>query len=446
MSPKVTACALFFAFFTAALAAAETYSMKNLKLDHADGFYQCGEKVVVTGQLFKAKNPVTEGKLRVLVKWENKQLSRIDLPCDGKPFRITFDKGDKPGWVYFGFEVIGADGKVVRNPLPRPPQLNKFTIVAEIGAMFEPDKIRSSYPIPNDFMEFWKAERAKLDSVPLDAKVEKLDSGTPGIDLYSVIVDAGVDHPVTAYMAIPTAAKPKSLPICIVYQSHSASGIPPAVAISLAKRGAIGMFATWHGLPLGQPQEFYKKECRRFGKGLRVGDRVKWAFHGMYLRVLRALDYLKTRPEWNGRDLIVEGGSLGGCEAACAAALDPAVTMAIISICGFCDYNGDLDGRRGSTVSNHRDAKTDAARRALSYHDAVSFARFIKCETYFCTGFADEQCAPSSVYAAYNNLPAETKKAMFTNVRTGHYRTTRDLKAAGRLNEFFRNVVVQPVP
>ena len=443
MIHKVTACALLFSFLAAALPAGD-YAMRNLKLNHPDGFYKCGEEVVVTGQLFKAKSPVTEGKLRVLVKWEHKQLEARDLPCDGKPFRLTFDKGDKPGWVYFGFEVVGADGKVVRNPLPRPPQLNKFTTVAEIGAMFEPEKIRSSYPIPEDFMEFWKAERAKLDTVPPDAKVEKRDSGTPGIDLYSVIVDAGVDHPVTAYMAIPTAAKPKSLPICISYQSHNASDISPAVAISLAKRGAIGMFATWHGLPLGETQEFYKKECRRFGQDLRVGDREKWAYHGMYLRVLRALDYLKTRPEWNGRDLIVEGGSLGGCEAACAAALDPAVTMAIISICGFCDYNGDLDGRRGSSVSNRPAAKKDDARRALSYHDAVNFARFIKCETYFCTGFADEQCPPSSVYAAYNNLPAETEKSMFTNVRTGHYWTTRDRKAAVRLKEFFRNVAVQP--
>ena len=56
------------AFLSAAGYAAETYSLKNLNLNHADGFYKCGEKVVVTGQLLKAGKPVTEGKLRVLVK------------------------------------------------------------------------------------------------------------------------------------------------------------------------------------------------------------------------------------------------------------------------------------------------------------------------------------------------------------------------------------------
>ena len=443
MIRKLVAIAVF-ATFAAALAAAETYSVKDLNLNHADGFYKCGEKVVVTGQLLKSNRPVAEGKLRVLVKWENKQLSQTDLPCDGKPFRITFDKGEKPGWVYFGFQVVGADGKLVEKPTGRILQNKKFQ-VAEIGAVYEPEKIRSSYPIPEDFMEFWKAERAKLDQVPVNAKVEKIESKTPGIDLYTVIVDTGVDHPVTAYMAIPTGAKPKSLPVYIQYQSHSSCDIAPRTAIALAKRNAVGMIASWHGLPVGQPAEFYKKECRQFGQARQVNDREKWAFHGMYLRVLRALDYLKTRPEWNGKDLIVEGGSLGGCEAACAAALDPQVTMAIISVCGFCDYNGDLDGRRGSTVSRNPAAKKDDGRRALSYHDAVSFARFIKCETYFCTGFADEQCPPSSVYAAYNNLPAETKKEMFVNLRTGHYGSTYNVAAGKRLKELFSHVLVQPV-
>ena len=48
--------------------------------------------------------------------------------------------------------------------------------------------------------------------------------------------------------------------------------------------------------------------------------------------------------------------------------------------------------------------------------------------------------------AAFNNLPAETKKEMFVNVRTGHGGTTYDVKAGKRLKEFFSSIVVQPVP
>jgi len=34
-------------------------------------------------------------------------------------------------------------------------------------------------------------------------------------------------------------------------------------------------------------------------------------FGGMAWRVVRAIEYLKSLPEWNGRDLTVRGGSQG---------------------------------------------------------------------------------------------------------------------------------------
>ena len=445
MISKVIAFALLFACLTAALPAGD-YAVQNLKLNHPEGFYKCGEEVVVTGQLVKAGEPVTEGKLRAVVKWEGKILSTDQLPCDGKPFRVTY-KSDKPGWVYFGFQVVGADGKTVANPAKRVLQNKKFQ-VAEIGAMYEPEKLRVSYPLPEDFMEFWQAERAKLDKVPFDARVEKLDSGDPAVELYSVLLRTDSDNPATGYLALPAGAKPKSLPIYIEFLSKSDCDANRRFAINGAKRGALAMAATWHGFPVGKPAEFYKKECRKISSRENLTDRVKWGYHGIYLRVLRALDYLKSRPEWNGRDLVVQGGSLGGLEASVAAALDPAVTMAVISVCGCCDFNGDLDGRRGASLLRRLKPGelTDAVRKQLAYHDAGNFMRFIKCESYFCTGFADELCTPSGVYASYNNVPATTKKVMFTNVRTGHYGTTRDLKAAGRIAEFFRATEVMPVP
>lgn len=49
----------------------------------------------------------------------------------------------------------------------------------------------------------------------------------------------------------------------------------------------------------------------------------------MYLRVLRALDYVKTLPEWDGKNLIVIGSSQCGAQAIVAAALDPQVSLCL---------------------------------------------------------------------------------------------------------------------
>ena len=92
------------------------FALRNLKIDHADGFYKRGEEIVVTGVLLKGGQAAPEYKLRASTRWESvKTVAKQEFPCDGKPFKVTF-KSEKPGWVYFAFQVIGPDGKVVKNP------------------------------------------------------------------------------------------------------------------------------------------------------------------------------------------------------------------------------------------------------------------------------------------------------------------------------------------
>ena len=419
------------------------YSVRQLKLSHPDGFYKSGEEVVVTGQLFKGKAPAAEEKLRVVTKWEGKVVDTKDIPCDGKAFQITY-KNDKPGWVYFGFMVIGADGKVIEKPGARVRQ-GKKTQVAEIGAIYDMEKIRTAIKMPDDFQQFWKDMRAKLDKVPFNAKLEKLETKESGIELYAVSVDAGVDRPVTAYLAYPAGAKPRSLAAYVTYLSWTKSDTSKRFAVTNAKKGLLCLSATWHGLPVNQPAGFYPKEIPKVFKALRnINDREKWDFHGVYMRVLRALDFIKSRPEWNGKTLVVQGGSLGGAQTSVAAALDPQVTTAIISVPCFCEFSGDLAGRKRSIPVNglSKEKTTPAVRKALDYYDVVNLAALIRCEVFFCTGFADELCPPSNVIAAYNNLPESTRKSFTTNPATGHFGTTVNVKGNQWLERFFQKVKV----
>ena len=54
------------------------------------------------------------------------------------------------------------------------------------------------------------------------------------------------------------------------------------------------------------------------------------------------------------------------------------------------------------------------------YFDNVYFAKRIRCETWFSTGFVDFVCPPTSVYAAYNNLPKTIRKQIQTTPTAGH--------------------------
>ena len=76
----------------------------------------------------------------------------------------------------------------------------------------------------------------------------------------------------------------------------------------------------------------------------------------------------------------------------------------------------------------------------------MNFAKRITCEVYVCTGFADEGCCPSNVFAFYNAIPATTNKTMTTNPRTGHYGTTKEVKGNARITEIFRNTTISLTP
>ena len=80
------------------------------------------------------------------------------------------------------------------------------------------------------------------------------------------------------------------------------------------------------------------------------------------------------------------------------------------------------------------------------YYDAINFAKRIKCETYVCTGFIDESCYPSNVYALYNSIPKSTPKTMSSNPCTGHFWTTKNVGGDERVRKLFGTVTISPLP
>ena len=52
-------------------------------------------------------------------------------------------------------------------------------------------------------------------------------------------------------------------------------------------------------------------------------DRETSYFLNMYLRDSRALDYLLTRPDWDGKTIVLTGGSMGGQQSLALAGLRP---------------------------------------------------------------------------------------------------------------------------
>lgn len=439
--------ALFAVFFTVSLfAAGGDYLLRTPRLNRAAGVYKCGEEAVFTGTVMKNGSPLKDGTVvRLRTKWEGKIVDSRDVKCDGSPVEFRYT-GSKPGWVYFDIQILDAGGKPVREPGKQVRQFTKKDILYEMGAMFEPEKIRTAVPRPADFDAFWAGKLDELRKLPFEVKKTPLECKSSGVELYAIEVNCLGARPVTAYLAIPKNAKPGTLPLFVDYMGWAYCDTNPATAVGSAQKGAIGIALTWHGYPVARSKEYYAI-TGKFNSIDGIESRDKWFFRDVYVRAVRALDYAKTLPEWNKRDLVVRGGSLGGIQAITAAALDPQVTLAIISVPAFCEFAGELSGhKRSIPARNVKGELTPEMINALGYFDAVNFTPLIKCETVFCTGFTDELCPPSNVYAAYNNLPAGTKKGIYTNPHGGHYGSTKNIKGDKRVAEFFDAISLRQYP
>ena len=194
-------------------------------------------------------------------------------------------------------------------------------ITALAGAGIEPLEIKPSMPRPDDFDAFWTAQKKKLAAVPMTVKLTKEKSPSVKIELFDAQVDC-LGKPVSGYFARPIGAKPKSLPVILTVHGAGVRSSTIGSPVGWAGNGALAMDINAHGLPNGKPEAFYKaladgelKDYRTRGRE----DREKNYFLDMFLRLVRAIDFLASQPEWNGKDVIVYGSSQGGFQALAAA-------------------------------------------------------------------------------------------------------------------------------
>ena len=127
----------------------------------------------------------------------------------------------------------------------------------------------------------------------------------------------------------------------------------------------------------------------------------------MYLSCYRCAEYLANHPEWDGKTLVVMGGSQGGQQSLVTAGLHPAVTAALAIVPAGCDMLGPDIGRRGGWPQWYSitDGKDEAAvHEASRYFDVANFVPRITCPVLIGIGLLDQTCPPEGIFAAANQI------------------------------------------
>ncbi len=377
---------------------AQTY---HLDINKASGVYEKGEKAVVR---YHAESVPTDS-VTVVVSYNNTIRKTFSLLPSSKDFTVFEEALDSTCAVSLELKVGEA--------------------TEGIGYVVAPEGFKAGYEEPADLMAYWDNQKRLLKSLPMQVKTTPLEVPQPFEGRYvcsDVEINCLGPAPVRAYMAKPLKAKKRSLPIIILCRAAGVSGdwcrcqVGECVGNADLGNGALSLDLNAHGMLNGQTDDYYKM----LENGLlhdyydhNAADRETYYFRGMYLRLLRAIDYMTQQPEWDGKRILVIGESQGGGQAVAAASLDNRVSAVVLNVPAMQDLGGARAGRRSGwphPIENHPDLEADMLDGTLPYFDGALLLRHSKAEIYCEIGLIDTTCPPSAVWSSLNG--AKGKKTV----------------------------------
>ena len=379
--------------------------------DHADWLYRIGEKASVEVQFYKYGIP-RDGVVQYDVANDMLEAdSHGSVALKGGRARIEMGTRRDPGFrdMRLRLEVDGVT----------------YTHHVKLG--FGVDRIRPFTQEPADFQQFWQDNIAEAERFPLTyTKEVAKEYCTDKIDCYLVKLMLNSSQCVYGYLFYPKDAKPGAHPVVLCPPGAGIKTIKePLKRRYYAEQGCIRLETEIHGLDPRLPEDKFAEISAAFNGRENgylengIDSRERYYMKRVYLSLIRALDLLTSLPEWDGRNVIVQGGSQGGALALVAAGLDPRVTQCIVNHPALADMAGYSEpGRTGGYPHMHRisgNVLTPNNINTLAYYDVVNFARHIKAEVYMTWGYNDDTCPPTTSYAVWNTLNSP-KEALITPV------------------------------
>jgi cephalosporin-C deacetylase-like acetyl esterase/lysophospholipase L1-like esterase len=293
---------------------------------------------------------------------------------------------DEPAMLFLEVRAPAADAK---------PQV--------AGAAIAPLELQPAVPRPPDFDEFWANKIRALRKVPANPVLTPGPSGKPGVSYATLRMDHIEGRHIYGQVAQPE--RPGRFPGLVIFQW--ASPPYPLQKPWVTERAAEGWLAVNiepHDVLPDQPQAYYDALPQELKQYQEIGrdSRDKSYFLQMYLADFRAVEYLASRPDWDGKTLVVMGTSMGGQQSFCAAAFNPKVTAMIVHVPAGADALGPLHGR----ASGYPNWPTDDPRVVATapYFDTVNCASRIHVPALVSMGFVDTTTPPVGIFTAFNQI------------------------------------------
>jgi len=402
-----------------------------LELNRPDGHYDIGDTLEVWAELNEYTDEIVEFSIH---RNMNEITVRHNINvAEGRNLIYSEICKEEAHYVF----IIGEPGQKVGSEY-----------ISTVGAIVAPERFMAGYRAPKDLRKFWDKQIAKMRKLPLKASVKEIEltkKNHNGFKCFDIEIPMPEGNPVRAYLAYPENADKKSLPIVIRTHPFGVKGKACQCSVDKtiqdAKRGSgtIALDINAHGMLNGQPQSYYddlfKGELKNYSKR-QYSSHTDFYFRLMYLRLVRALDYLVTLPQWDGERVLVYGDCQGGGEAAALCGIDSRVKAASMEVPILIDIAGSLNNRMGNGPSGHN---IEENADILAYYDGVCLLTLTQAKLYFEAGLIDYTAPPGCVATGYYNAASEDKTIVYSP-----YRPHNAAHADNRFIEKWRQEVKAP--
>jgi len=302
-----------------------------------------------------------------------------------------------------------------------------------VKVAYDPEQIKTFTAMPADFEQFWQKALKEARKVALDAEYTDIPDATNDRYVTKLVrLHVGKNKWMQGYLTMPRTSDltphTSQFPVVLCPPGAGSQKIYPSDYYP--ERDCIYMKIEIHDNNQLLGDEAYAEERKKCDGYISrdMASRDAYYYKDVYVGCARVVDFLCSLPQWDGKNVIVTGGSQGGALTIITAALNEKVTACAPFYPALCDLTGFLHHRAGGWPKFfsgfYKDGRTEIPDaqtvKTLQYYDVVNFARILKVPTFMSWGYNDDTCSPTSVWAAWNEITAPKQKDITPS--SGHWR------------------------
>ena len=284
---------------------------------------------------------------------------------------------------------------------------------------------RVNTPEPEELDAWWTRhlDQARQAAAPPTYSRYAADAYGP-VEVYDVEFSGARGDRIRAWLLRPAAAGP--VPVAVTFIGYGGGrGVPyehlalPAVGVASFVMDTRGQGGNWTVGVTGDPGAGAGPEYPGvMTRGITSPD--TYYYTRLYVDAARAVEVAAELPGVDGRRLAVCGTSQGGGLALAAAALCPdRIRVCQANVPFLCDFQRAVGLSPTYPYKEIADFLAqqvdlaDAALNTLRYVDCALLARRITADCLISVGLMDEVCPPSTVFAAYHEIPGPKEIAVY---------------------------------